>query len=91
LYVLALSFQNLERSLMSQGHVPMKGPPSFRLSKTVFIITLVWSNSRQDKLAMAHYHLGIYFRKLRRKEKILFRFKKAQELSESEPALKKDH
>jgi hypothetical protein len=37
---------------------------------------------------MAHYNLGIYFSKLRRKEKALFHFKKAQELSESEPALK---
>jgi len=31
---------------------------------------------RQDKLVLAHYNLGIYFSKLRRKEKALFHFKK---------------
>jgi len=43
---------------------------------------------RQGKLAMAHYNLGIYSHKLRKKEDALFHFKKAQELSESEPVLK---
>jgi tetratricopeptide (TPR) repeat protein len=43
---------------------------------------------RQDKLALAHYNLGIYFRKLKRREKALFHFNKARELAGSKLALK---
>ncbi|GAG52167.1 unnamed protein product, partial [marine sediment metagenome] len=42
---------------------------------------------RQGKLALAHYNLGIYFSKLRRREKALFHFNKAKELAGSKPEL----
>jgi predicted Zn-dependent protease len=86
LYLLALSFQHLERYDQASRIYE-------RLTFLPPVNNLVYYNlglvyGRQDKLAMAHYNLGIYFSKLRRKEKALFHFKKAQELSESEPALK---
>jgi len=86
LYLLALSLQNLEQYGLSSGIYE-------RLTFLPPVKNMVYYNlglvyGRQDKLAMAHYNLGIYFSKLRRKEKALFHFKKAQELSESEPALK---
>jgi predicted Zn-dependent protease len=86
LYLLALSFQNLERyDQASRIYERLTFlPPVNHL--VYYNLGLVYG--RQDKLAMAHYNLGIYFSKLRRKEKALFHFKKAQELSESEPALK---
>ena len=43
---------------------------------------------RQGKLDLAHYNLGIYFTKLRRRDKALFHFEKAKELARSKPALR---
>ena len=42
---------------------------------------------RQGKLSLAHYNLGIYFTRLKRKEKARFHFKKAQESTEGDQVL----
>lgn len=42
---------------------------------------------RQDKLKLAHYNLGIYFTRLKQKEKARFHFKKAQRLTEGDQVL----
>ena len=86
LYLLALSFQHLERyDQASRIYERLTFLPPVK-NRVYYNLGLVYG--RQDKLAVAHYNLGIYFSKLRRKEKALFHFKKAQELAESEPALK---
>jgi len=85
LYLLALSFQNLEQydqAARIYERLTFLSPVKTRV---YYNLGLVYG--RQDKLAMAHYNLGIYFSKLRRKEKALFHFKKARELSEGETAL----
>ena len=86
MYLLALSFQHLERyGQASKIYERLTFLPPVK-NRVYYNLGLVYG--RQDKLAMAHYNLGIYFSKLSRKEKALFHFKKAQELSKSEPALK---
>ena len=86
LYLLALSFQHLERyGQASRIYERLTFLPPVK-DRVYYNLGLVYG--RQDKLALAHYNVGIYFSKLRRREKALFHFKKAQELSESEPALK---
>ena len=86
LYLLALSFQNLEQyGQASKIYERLTFLPPVK-NRVYYNLGLVYG--RQDKLAMAHYNLGIYFSKLSRKEKALFHFKKAQELSKSEPSLK---
>jgi predicted Zn-dependent protease len=86
LYLLALSFQHLERyDQASRIYERLTFLPPVK-NRVYYNLGLVYG--RQDKLALAHYNLGIYFNKLRRQEKALFHFKKAQELSESEQVLK---
>jgi predicted Zn-dependent protease len=86
LYLLALSFQHLERyGQSSRIYERLTNLPPVK-DRVYYNLGLVYG--RQDKLAIAHYNLGIYFSKLRRKEKALFHFKKAQELSEGESALR---
>ncbi|MEE9611548.1 MAG: M48 family metalloprotease, partial [Desulfatiglandales bacterium] len=46
------------------------------------------SYGRQNKLALAHYNFGIYFKKLGKMDKAGFHFQKADRLSESDPVLK---
>ena len=86
MYLLAQSLQTLERYDQATKIYerltflpPVKGRVYYNLG-------LVYG--RQGKLALAHYNLGIYFTKLRRREKALFHFKKAKGLVGSDPALK---
>jgi tetratricopeptide (TPR) repeat protein len=44
---------------------------------------------KQDKLGLAHYNFGIYFRRLRQEKEAEFHFKKAEEFSKKNPALLK--
>jgi len=86
LYLLALSFQNLEQYDQASRIYERLTFLSPVKNRVYYNLGLVYG--RQNKLAIAHYNLGIYFSNLRRKEKALFHYKKAQELSEGEPALK---
>jgi predicted Zn-dependent protease len=86
LYLLALSLQNLEQyGQSSRIYERLTFLPPVK-DRVYYNLGLVYG--REGKLAMAHYNLGMYFTKLRRKEKALFHFNKAKELAESKPALK---
>jgi len=86
LYLLALSLQNLEQyGQSSRIYERLTFLPPVK-DMVYYNLGLVYG--RQGKLALAHYHLGIYSNKLRKKEDALFHFKKAKELAESKPALK---
>ncbi len=45
------------------------------------------SYGRQDKLGLAHYNFGIYFKRINRMEESLFHFQKAMELAGNDTAL----
>ena len=45
------------------------------------------SLGRQKRLGLAHYYFGIYFKRLKEKEKADFHFQKARELSGGDPLL----
>lgn len=86
LYLLALSFQNLEQyGQASSIYEKLTFLPPVD-DEVYYNLGLVYG--RQGKLALAHYNLGIYFTKLRSKEKALFHFEKARELAQSDPALR---
>ena len=86
MYLLALSFQNLEQyGQASRIYERLTFLPPVD-NRIYYNLGLVYG--RQGKLALAHYNLGIYFTKLRRKEKALFHFEKAKELAQSDPALR---
>jgi beta-barrel assembly-enhancing protease len=85
LYLYALSLQKLERNDKAASIYE-------RLTYLPPVNNMVYYNlglvyGRQGNLAQAHYNLGIYFAKLNEKEKALFHFKKAEELSADKPAL----
>jgi len=46
------------------------------------------SYGRQERLALAHYNFGIYFRELAQIQKAKFHFRKAEELSDNNPELR---
>jgi len=84
---LALSFQNLERYVQaSRIYERLTFLPPVK-DMVYYNLGLVYGR-QGNKLALAHYNLGIYSNKLRKKEDALFHFKKAKELAESKPALK---
>jgi len=86
MYLLAQSLQTLERyGQASRIYERLTYLPPVK-GRVYYNLGLVYG--RQGKLALAHYNLGIYFTKLRRREKALFHFKKAKGLAGSEPALK---
>jgi beta-barrel assembly-enhancing protease len=45
------------------------------------------SYGRENRLALAHYHFGVYFKHIGERRKAAFHFQKAQELSKGEPGL----
>ncbi len=47
------------------------------------------SYGRQNRLGLAHYNFGLYFKELGEKKKARFHFRKAEELSRENPALEK--
>jgi predicted Zn-dependent protease len=85
--LLALSLQNLElygQAARIYEKLTFLPPVKDRVYYNLGVVY-----GRQGKLDLAHYNLGIYFTKLRRREKALFHFKKAKSLSGKKPALKK--
>jgi len=85
--LLALSLQNLE--LYGQAAKIYERLTFLPPVKNTVYYNLGLVYGRQGKLGLAHYNLGIYFTKLRMKEKALFHFDKAKRLAGSEPALRK--
>jgi len=46
------------------------------------------SYGRQERLALAHYNFGTYFKRLKKIRKARFHFQKAEDLAKDEPALR---
>lgn len=87
MYLLAQSLQTLERyDQASKIYERLTFLPPVK-HRVYYNLGLIYG--RQGKLVMAHYNLGIYFTKLRRREKALFHFKKAKGLVGSDAALRK--
>jgi predicted Zn-dependent protease len=85
MHLLALAFQNLEQygeATAIYERLTFLPPVKDRI---YYDLGLIYG--RQGKLALAHYNLGIYFAKLKMREKALFHFEKAKDLAESKPAL----
>lgn len=86
MYLLAFAFQNLELyDKASKIYERLTFLPPVK-EEVYYNLGLIYG--RQNKLALAHYNLGIYFTKLRRREKALFHFEKARDFQESAPGLK---
>jgi predicted Zn-dependent protease len=85
LFLLALSLQELEQySQASEIYERLTFLPPVK-DTVYYNLGIVYG--RQGKLALAHYNLGIYFSKLRSREKASFHFEKAKELVSNDAAL----
>jgi len=86
LYLYALSLQNLERhSEAAKIYERLTFLPPVK-DMVYYNLGLVYG--RQGNLAHAHYNLGVYFSRLRKKNEALFHFRKAEELAADNPVLK---
>jgi predicted Zn-dependent protease len=86
LYLSALSLQRLERySQATKIYERLSFLPPVK-NEVYYNLGVVYGN--QGSLTLAHYNLGIYFSKLRKGDRALFHFKKAEELAEQDPALR---
>jgi len=86
MYLLALSLQNLELYTQASSiYERLTFLPPVK-DKVYYNLGLVYG--RQGSLALAHYNLGIYFTKLKRRQKALFHFKRAKGLAGSKAALR---
>ena len=87
LFLLAISYENLE----SYGKAVelFEKLSYFRpVNKDVYY-HLGISYGRLNKLSLAHYNFGLYFKRLRETEKAKFHFQKADQLSANNPVLRK--
>lgn len=87
LFLLAVSYENLEQYQRSIDLLERLA--SFQPVKKEVYYHLGICYGRQNRLALAHYHFGLYFKKTGEVEKARFHFKKAEELAEGNPELKK--
>jgi predicted Zn-dependent protease len=86
-FLLGLSYENLgqyEEALSLFERLVSYGPV-----RTKVYYHLGLSYGRQDRLALAHYNFGLYFKRLGRLRKARFHFQKAHDLSEDKGPLKK--
>jgi predicted Zn-dependent protease len=85
LFLLALSLQELEQyTQASEIYERLTFLPPVK-DMVYYNLGIVYG--REGKLPLAHYNLGIYFSKLRSREKALFHFEKAKELVRNDAAL----
>ena len=86
LYLYALSLQNLERyNVAGKIYERLTFLPPVK-DRVYHSLGLVYG--LQGNLALAHYNLGIYFTKLRKRTQALFHFRKAEELAAGKPSLR---
>ena len=86
LFLLALSYQNLEqyaRAIRIYDRLTSMKPV-----KNEVYYNLGVSLGRENRLGLAHYNFGIYFKRLGETQKADFHFKKAEEFSGNDPVLK---
>jgi len=85
LFLLGVSLQRLEQyGQASEIYERLTFLPPVK-DMVYYNLGLVYG--REGTLSLAHYNLGIYFSKLRSREKALFHFEKARELVRNDPDL----
>ncbi len=87
LFLMAISYQNLGE-YPKATHLLEKLASMSPVKDGVFY-NLGVSYGKQDRLALAHYNFGIYFKKLRKMREARFHFQKAEALSRGDPLLKR--
>jgi len=87
LFLLGLSYENMEQ--YENAISIFERLASFEPIKDEVYYHLGISYGRQNRLALAHYNFGIYFKKLGEIQKAKFHFQKADELSRNNPALRR--
>lgn len=87
LFLLAMSYQNLEE--YPKAVRLYERLTSMQPVKEEVFYNLGVSYGRQNKLALAHYNFGLYFKKLGKEQKAGFHFQKAKDLSNNDPALRR--
>jgi len=87
LYLLALSYQNLEeysKAIPLYERLALTEPV-----KDEVFYNLGVSYGRQDRLALAHYQFGLYFKRTGELAKARFHFQKSESLAGNDEALKR--
>ena len=85
LYLLGISYENLDQ-YNNSIHIFEKLASVTPVKHEVYY-HLGISYGRQNRLMLAHYNFGLYFKKTGRREKAKFHFRKAEDLSRNNPAL----
>jgi predicted Zn-dependent protease len=85
LFLLAISYENLEQH--EKAIQVLERLAAFPPVKTEVYYHLGMSYGKENRLALAHYNFGIYFKKSGQIEKSRFHFRKAEELAKGDPAL----
>lgn len=87
LFLLAMSYQNLES--YAKAIRIYERLASLEPVKDEVLYNLGISYGRQNRLALAHYYFGIYFKRLREMSKAEFHFQRAEDLSGNDEALRR--
>ncbi len=87
LFFLGLSYENLEQ--YNKTIRLFERLASFNYVKNDVYYHLGISYGRQNRLALAHFNFGLYFKNLGQIRKAKFHFRKSEELSGNNPSLKK--
>jgi predicted Zn-dependent protease len=85
LYLLGVSYENLDQ-YDNALHI-FERLASVTPVKNEVYYHLGISYGRQNRLLLAHYNFGLYFKNIGQKEKARFHFRKAADLSRNNPAL----
>ena len=85
LYLLGISYENLDQ--YDDAIQIFERLASVTPVKHEVYYHLGISHGRQNRLMLAHYNFGLYFKKTGRREKARFHFRKAKDLSRNNPAL----
>jgi predicted Zn-dependent protease len=87
MFLLAVSYENLQR--YEQSIQLLEQLASRREVKDDVYYHLGMSYGRLNRLALAHFNFGIYFKKMGEMQKAAFHFKKADELAAGDPDLRR--
>jgi predicted Zn-dependent protease len=85
-FLLAFSYQNLQK--YKEAIRLYERLVAMNAASVQVFYNLGVSYGKEGKLALAHYNFGVYFKRLGKREKAMFHFQKAEELSKNDPALK---
>ncbi len=85
-FLLAFSYQNLQK--YEEAIRLYERLVAMNAASVQVFYNLGVSYGKKGKLALAHYNFGVYFKRLGKREKAMFHFQKAEELSKNDPALK---